>query len=513
MRCAVVSCVLALATPLCVHADVKLPAILSSHMVLQREMPVPIWGTAKPGEKVTVKFRDQTKTTEADKDGKWSVKLDALKAGGPDSVTVTGANTLTLDDVLVGEVWIGSGQSNMDGRVNGYAKNDPGLVKVVEGTPYPQVRLAKATGGWKVADKAASEAFSALLLPFGVRLNQELGVPVGLMLGAVGGTPSGAWLDDEMFKADPLCQEQLKKAAAKYDPEKVKAAYAAALKKWEADAEKAKAENKKPPAQPAKPLAPGEIRGGRFGYLYEPHIKPMAPFAVRGVLWDQGESGTSVEGVDQFAVMGALIRGWRKAWGQDFAFLSVQKPSGGGPAFDPADPVTNQADKFAPLPAAVPTASIANYRELHLNLRQHPNTFLVIASDLGSGIHPANKSGYGYRSARVALGGVYGKKIEIYGPIYKSHKIEGDKVRVTFSHVGGGLAFKQGAKLQGFAVAGEDNKFQWADATIDGDSVVLSNPKVAKPVAVRYAWANTHPWANLFNADGLPALPFKTDTN
>jgi sialate O-acetylesterase len=135
----------------------------------------------------------------------------------------------------------------------------------------------------------------------------------------------------------------------------------------------------------------------------------------------------------------------------------------------------------------------------------------VTASDLGSGIHPSNKSGYGYRSARVALGAVYGKKVEIYGPTYKSHAVEGDKVRVTFGHVGGGLAFKHGDKLQGFAVAGEDGKFHWADAVIEKDAVVLSSPKVKKPVAVRYAWAATHPWANLFNKDGLPALPFKTD--
>jgi sialate O-acetylesterase len=502
--------VILLAAPLVVRGDVKLPPILSSHMVLQRDLPVPIWGTAQAGEKVTVKFRDQTKTAEADKEGKWLVRLDALKAGGPDTLTVNGANTVTLDDVLVGEVWIGSGQSNMDGRVNGYAKNDPGLVKLMEGTPYPQVRLARATGGWKVADKENANAFSALLLPFGVRLQQELGVPVGLMLGAVGGTPSGAWLSEEMFKADALCQEQVKKAAATYDADKAKAAYAAALKKWEEAVEKAKADGKPAPGKPAPPLAPGEIRGGRFGYLYAPHIQPMAPFAIRGVLWDQGESGTAVEAADQFAVMGALIRGWRKAWGQDFAFLSVQKPSGGGPAFDPADPVTDKADKFAPLPATVPTVD-NKYRELHLNLRQHPNTFLVIASDLGSGIHPSNKSGYGYRSARVALGGVYGKKVEIYGPTYQSHKIDGDRVVVSFSHVGGGLVFKQGDKLQGFAVAGADNKFHWANAVIEGETVVLTCPQVSKPVSVRYAWAPTHPWANLFNRDGLPALPFKTD--
>ena len=510
MRRIIVCFVLALATPLAARAEVKLPAILSSHMVLQRDMAVPIWGTAKPGEKVTVKFRDQQKTVEADADGRWAVKLESLQAGGPDRLTVSSSNTLTLDDVLVGEVWIGSGQSNMSGGAAGFAKNDPGLVKLLEGTPYPKVRLAQAKSGWQEADNAHAAGFSALLLPFGVKLQEELGVPVGLMLGAVGGTPSGRWLSEDMFKADALCLEQVQKASAAYDPAKAKEDYEQALKKWEAAVEKAKANKQKLPGKPVTPLPPGEIRGSKFGDLYEGHIKPMAPYAIRGVLWDQGESGTAVSGVDQFAVMGALIKGWRKAWGQDFAFLSVQKPSGGGPAFDPADPITNRAEKFAPLPAAVST-NMGPYRELHLKLREHPNTYLVTASDLGSGIHPLNKSGYGYRSARVALGAVYGKKVEIYGPTYKGYTVNGDKVRVTFSHVGGGLTFKPGTKLQGFAVAGADKNFHWADAVIEGDSVVLSCPKVAQPVAVLYAWADTHPWANLFNTDGLPALPFKAE--
>jgi sialate O-acetylesterase len=505
----VVPCLLALAVPLAVRAEVKLPPILSSHMVLQREMEVPIWGMARPGEKVTVKFRDQTKATEADKAGKWMVKLAALKAGGPDSLTITGTNTITLDDVLVGEVWIGSGQSNMAGGARGYARNDTGLTKLLEGAPYPQLRLARARGGWKVADKDSAAGFSALLLPFGVRLQQELKVPVGLMLGAVGGTPSGRWLTEDMFRADALCQEQVKKGLAGYDADKAKDAYATALKKWEAAAAKAKVDKKPVPRKPVPSQAPGEIRG-KFGDLYDAHIAPMAPYAIRGVLWDQGESGTAVAGVDQFAIMGALIKGWRGVWGQDFAFLTVQKPSGGGPAFDPNDPITSKADKFAALPAVVPPSS-GPYRELHLKLREHPKTFLVSVSDLGSGIHPTNKSGYGYRSARVALGGVYDKPVEIYGPTYQSHKVEGDKVRVTFSHIGGGLKVRPGEKPKGFALAGEDGKFYWAEAVIDKDTVVLSSAKVKKPVAVRYAWAPSHPWANLFNAAGLPALAFKTD--
>jgi sialate O-acetylesterase len=232
------------------------------------------------------------------------------------------------------------------------------------------------------------------------------------------------------------------------------------------------------------------------------------------VLWDQGESGTAIQSVDQFTLMGALIRGWRNEWGQgDFPFLYVQKPSGGGCAWDLDDPTTKQASKFAPLPKAVPPTSAGLYRELHIRIMNHPNTAMVIATDLGSGIHPVNKSGYGDRACRVALGMVYGKKIEYYGPLYASNKIEGDKVIVKFTHTGQGLAFKHGQKLQGFAIAGEDKQFRWADAVIEGegDTVIVSSAEVKKPLAVRYAWNGDHPWANLFNKDGLPALTFRTD--
>ncbi|MBN9122755.1 MAG: hypothetical protein J0I06_27050 [Planctomycetes bacterium] len=489
-------------------AEVKLPPVLSSHMVLQRDAQVPIWGTAAPEEKVTVKFRGQERTATADKTGKWLVKLDALKAGGPDKLTVTGTNTVTLDDVLVGEVWVGSGQSNMQGSVAGYVKGDPGLAKLAAGA-YPKVRLSKSGGKWQEANEQSVNGFSAILFAFGVGLQKELDVPVGLMVGAVGGTPSGYWLSEEAYRSDDACKAVVKKFAETYDLEKAKAAHAAALKKWEAAAEQAKKDGKNPPAKPSAPVAAGES-AGKIGNLYAAHVRPMQPFAIRGVLWDQGESGTAINGVDQYTLMGALIHGWRKEWGQgDFPFVYVQKPSGGGCAFDPADPVTSQGEKFAPLPKAVPNDGA--YRETHVRIMTYPNTFMATSSDLGPGVHPTNKSGYGARSARVALGGVYGKKVEIYGPVYKSHKADGEKVRVAFDHAGQGLAFKHGEKLQGFAVAGADGKFEWADATIEGNEVVLTSAKVTKPVAVRYAWANQHPWANLFNRDGLPALPFRTD--
>jgi len=487
------------------RAEVKLPPVLSSHMVLQRDMPVPIWGTAAPGEKVTVAFQGQTKTTEAGKDGKWIVKLDALKTSAePAKLTV---NNITLDDVLVGEVWVGSGQSNMQGTVGGYSKGDPVLAKLGEGT-YPTLRYGTATGVWRVSDPKNNPGFSAILFSMGVRLNQDLGVPVGLLHGSVGGTPSGYWLSEEAYKSDEACKTLAAKLASTYNLEAEQKKLEAALAKWEKDVEVAKKDDKQPPRKPTLTPAPG-TSSGQIGNLYEKHIRGMLPYAIRGVLWDQGESGTAINGIDQYTLMGALIRGWRKEWGQDIAFLYVQKPSGDGCAWDPADPVTNKASPFAALPAM--QANNGQYRENHVKIRTYPNTAMVESSDMGNGVHPTNKSGYGTRASRVALGFVYGKKIEYQGPTYASHAVEGDTVRIKFTHAGQGLAFKHGEKLQGFAIAGEDKNFRWANALIDGDTVVVSSPEVKKPLAVRYAFAQQHPWANLFNKDGLPAQTFRTD--
>jgi len=522
--------VVALAATSSVHAAVKLPNVLSSHMVLQREMPVPIWGTAAPDEEVTVTFRDQKKTAKADKDGKWSVKLDALKAGGPDELVVKGTNEVKLEDVLVGEVWVGSGQSNMGGTVSNYAGNDPVLASLLAAAPYPKVRLLGIGNSWREADAKGVPGSSALLFSFGVRLQKELGVPVGLMQGAVGGTPSGYWLSPEALAADAACQDLIKKYAEQL-PELEKS-YQKAMVKWEADmkafeaqqatAKDAPAPEKKdpkaaataaprPPQQPARPDKAGEAIGAPTGHLYARLIKPAIPFAIRGVLWDQGESGTKVAGVDQYTLMGALIRGWRSEWGQDFAFVYVQKPSGGGPAWDPSNSVTNRSEKFVLQPVQV-VQNLGAYVENHVAIMKYPNTYMVTSTDLGSGIHPSNKSGYGHRASDVALGAVYGQKVPYIGPMYDNHKIDGNQVKVTFKNAESGLAVKHSDKLQGFLIAGEDKVFYWADAKIDGDAVVLSSDKVAKPVAVRYAYSFSHPWANLFNKDGLPALTFRTDT-
>ncbi len=479
--------------------EVKVDKMFSDHMVLQREMPVAIWGTAEAGEKVTVAFRDQKKEAKADKDGKWLVRLDALKVGKAGKLTVSGTNKVEFSDVLVGEVWIGSGQSNMAGGTGGYARRDEVLAAMVKAGPYPKLRLYR--GGWKESTPANINGMSALLFSFGQPLQKELDVPVGLIVGAVGGTPSGRWLSPEMLEADAACQALLTKSGSAGGQKK----YKEALAKWEEAAKAAKAAGKRPPRKPRGPF--------RAGDLYARHIKPVIPYTMRGVLWDQGESGTAVREIDQFTMMGALIKGWRKAWGEgEFPFLYIQKPSGGGCAWDAkgSNPVTRMANVFAAQPGKVNGAGDGARRALHIRIMQHPKTAMVSASDLGSGIHPLNKSGYGRRACRVALGFVYGRDVAIYGPVYASHKVDGGKVRVSFSHVGKGLAFRGGEKLQGFEIAGADGAYQWADAKIDGEAVVLSSAKVAKPVNVRYAWSKNHPWANLFNKDGLPALTFRT---
>jgi len=509
---AIVTLIFTLVAPLAVlnAAEIKLPPVISDHMVLQCNAAAPIWGSAAPGEKISVSIAGQTKTTTADAQGNWKVVLDPLKVAEGLTLTVKGQSTITIQDVLVGEVWLGSGQSNMDMHGDRYTNGDPVLAKAIAAT-YPKLRLLhKGRAGWELATPTNNIQFSALLFSFGFRLQQELGVPVGIMVGAVGGTPSGDWLTKEMLHSDAACQAQAQEFAKTYDFEAAQKKYQEQLAVWKLAAEKAKQEKSKSPHPPALPAKAGESVY-RIGNLYEAHVQPYAPYAIRGVLWDQGESGTAITGVDQFNVMGALIKGWRKAWGQDFPFLYVQKPSGGGTAWDLENPVTKNASKFSPLPAQIPGNNDGLYRELHIKIQQHPKTAMVTSTDLGSATHPTNKSGYGARAVQVALGFVYGKKVEISGPLYASHTIGENKVRIKFTHVGQGLAARHSEKLQGFMIAGADKKFYWADAVIEGDEVIVSNATVSSPVAVRYAWSNNSPWANLFNKDGLPAQTFRTD--
>ncbi len=503
-----------------VQAAVSLPKVFASHMVLQREMRVPIWGTAAPGEKFEVLFRDQRKAVEADSQGKWRVWMEPLAAGGPDDLKV---GDKTLSDVLVGEVWVGSGQSNMAMNVTQYAADDPALAQSADAS-RAGLRFFGGAGGtvWQESTPENNQKFSALLFAFGQTLQTKLGVPVGLIVCAVGGTPSGFWLSEEMYRTDQACKEMVSRLAPTYDYDGLKQKYQAEKEKWDAamvDWKRIEAEEKSagrtPPRAPTAPRAvgrAGEANTGQIGSLFEALIRPVVGFGIRGVLWDQGESKTNIACVDQYALMGALIKGWRKDWGQDFPFLYIQKPSGGGVAWDPSDPLHRKAEKFAAQPPQLPREPDPEYsHELYCRLMDYPKTYMVTSTDLGAGTHPVMKSSYGQRAVRVALSVAYGEKAEFCGPLYASHAFDGAVARVKFSHTGKGLVARHAEQLQGFMIAGPDRKFVWAEAKVDGDAVVVSHPSVAEPAAVRYAWSAHFPWANLFNADGLPAQPFRTD--
>ncbi len=503
---------------------VTLPSIFSDQMVLQREADVPLWGDAKPLAKITIRFADQLIITAADDQGRWRTNLDPLSASSQSrSLLVTSDQDepkAEFTDVLVGDVWVGSGQSNMAGKVSSYAKNDETLAAIADKPIHENIRLM--TGGpkptWGPATAANVAQFSALLFSFGDRLNRDLDVPIGLIVGAVGGTPSGSWIPPQTYASSPLCRNAVAEFSKTYDEQSAKQQYEAMLARWEKVAAQAKADRTKPRGKkPPPPVGPGQPnRGGKIGGLYERYIQPVVGYRIRGVLWDQGEARSGVVGVDQFTMMTELIRGWREAWGQgDFPFLFVQKPSGGGCALSNDDPITRNADPFTPLPAVIPREASSERgtidRWMYVQLmHNNDNAWMVPASDLGSGIHPTNKWGYGNRAAEVALSKVYKRDVQAYGPIYKSQVIEGNQVVLSFDELGKGLISAHSDQLQGFAIAGEDQQWQWGSARIDGDKVVVWSAAVAKPKRVRYAFAAKRAWANLFNKDGLPALAFES---
>jgi sialate O-acetylesterase len=501
-------------------ATLEPASLLSDHMVLQRDAPTPVWGTADPGATVSVTFAGQTASAKADENGAWRVELAPLVASDePRSLTVQsdgGDQQCSITNVLVGDVWVGSGQSNMAGRVASYAKNDETLAALVRSAPFPHIRLMQ--GGpepsWTEATAESVPQFSALLFAFGERLQRDLDVPIGLIVGAVGGTPSGYWIPPETYATSEKCKAAVAEFAKTWDREAAERQYEAKLAAWERLAAEAKAAGKRVRGRkPLPPQDPGKSsRGGQIGGLYQRHIEPVVGYRIRGVLWDQGEAGSGVLGVDQYTMMSELIRGWREAWGHgEFPFLFVQKPSGGGCAYTNDDPITRNGDPFiAELPSVRQIGSTGDQRYLYVRLMlENRNAWMVTASDLGSGVHPTNKWGYGNRAAQVALGQVYQTGVQAYGPTYRSHRIDGNKVVVEFDQTGKGLTVAHGDHLQGFAIAGDDGQWHWATASIEGDTVVAWSDRVRKPKRLRYAYAPKRQWANLFNKDGLPALTFE----
>jgi sialate O-acetylesterase len=433
------------------RADVKPNALFTDHMVLQRDKPVKVWGTADSGETIKVTLGEQTVEADA-KDGNWQVELKPIPAGGPHTLTIEGRNKIEFEDVLVGEVWIASGQSNMQWSIK--ASADP--EKTAAEATHPQIRLFtvkrgghaepqdNVEGQWAECSPETAGDFSAVAYHFGVALHKQLNVPIGLISTNVGGTAAQRWTPKDVLESTP----ELKK----YADEK------------------------------------------NASDLYNAMIHPLLPFSIRGAIWYQGESNAGQ--AQRYRVLfPAMIKSWRDGWDQgDFPFLFVQ---------------------LAPwvVPKDSSNESWAELREAQLmTLSKSPNTAMAVITDVGNenDIHPKQKQPVGERLALAARALAYGEKIEYSGPVFESMKTDGERAVLRFKHTGDGLE-SRGEKLTGFTIAGEDKKFHSAEAKIEGDTVIVSHPEVSKPVAVRFGWAN-YPVVNLWNKNGLPATPFRTDS-
>ena len=481
-------------------------------MVLQQEKPLVIWGWAQPNETVTVEIGTESRTAKANERGEWKVELPPMKAGGPYTLTVSGSSTVQFDDVMIGEVWLCSGQSNMEMGI-GMARDGKQEIAAAD---YPAIRLLKVTrkwtpepqsdieGAWKVCSpKTVAEAgwggFSAAGYYFGRELHKKLGVAVGLIDATWGGTNIESWTPPEGFAAVPALKQE-------YDLLQLGDPHTAAhnqrleqvlqdTERWLVAARQALVEQTNVPPMPTYPaelLPPHDVQNRTA--LYNGMIHPLHPFALRGAIWYQGESNAT-EGMLYTERMKALISGWRQLWGEgDFPFYFVQ---------------------IAPFTYGFKPEIIGEFWEAQTAAQRIPNTGMVVINDIGNlkNIHPTNKQEVGRRLALWALAKTYGQHDLVYaGPSFKAMSIEGDKLRLTFDHVGGGLASRDGKPLSWFEIIDADEGgFVKADALIEGATVVLSAPGVKHPVAMRFAWSMLAE-PNLMNAEGLPAGAFRAGT-
>jgi sialate O-acetylesterase len=462
------------------RGDVTLPAIIGDHMVLQVRHELPIWGRAEPGEEVTVtiapveigdNLKPESATAVAAADGRWQVKLSARAKPGQVGVTISGKNSIVLKNVLVGDVWLCSGQSNMEWPVGASQNHQEEIL----GAKFPAIRVFKVErstaltpqtnveGHWIECSPETVAEFSGVGYFFGRELHQRLKHPIGLIQAAFGGANCEAWVGHAALKAD----EDFAKILARAE---------------QANHDLNQANNP-----------------NRASVLFNGMIAPLLPYHIKGAIWYQGESNAP-RAYQYRKLFPQMIQDWRRGWGQgDFPFLFVQL----------ANYVT---DKSKPEAAVEPDESAwAELREAQSMALSVPNTGMAVTIDIGDpqDINPRNKQEVGRRLALSALHLAYGQEIVASGPVFKSQKIVGNQVQLEFDHLGGGL-LARGDQLKGFAIAGNDRKFVWATARIEGDKIIVSSDKVVEPVAVRYAWSD-NPEASLFNQAGLPASPFRTD--
>jgi sialate O-acetylesterase len=483
--------------------------IFSDHMVLQQKLLIMVWGTATEGEKVSVELKgpdgDLTDATASAiaMGGKWKVKLPPLPAGGPYTLTITGENKVQINDVLIGEVWLCSGQSNME-RQLGPRPPQPDIVnwqRKVADTNHPEIRqyyvyqtksnepADSVHGVWAVCSPQTAANFTAVGYFFARDLQKTLNIPIGIIHSSWGGTPIKGWTSRDAMQADPDLkkisdgdEEIIKKHEA--DLADYKAKQADLLDQYNKDVAQASQDGK--PA-PKKPEPPGDLFGWgcATSVLYNGMIAPLQPYTIRGVVWYQGESDSG-HGKTYETQLPAMIADWRKAWGEgDFPFLIVQiAPCSGW------DPAIREAEL--------------------LTWKKTPATALVVTTDIGSiDAHPPHKQLVGERLNLAARAIVYGEKVEYSGQVYESADYNGNQAVLHFSHIGGGLVAKDG-DLKGFEISGDGKNFIPAKAEIQGDIVVVTADQVSSPQSVRFGWKPI-PDDNLFNKEGLPASPFCTN--
>lgn len=465
-------------TMLSADAKILLPRILSSNMVLQRDKPLNIWGFGAPGEVVTVSFATQIKQTITNADGTWKVVLTPLKTSAiPDQMTIKGDNTIVLDNILVGEVWLCSGQSNMEYGMRKIAKVKKPLkeklgypVDELEKAHNPQIRiflvnrkeLSKPDSvhkSWNVAQDSALKNFSAAGYFFAKELQGKLNVPVGIISSAVSGSPIEPWIN----------KDELENAANSYFK--------------------------------------GQKVGNDPGKFYKPMIEPLTPFALRGFLWYQGETNCFLkENISYSYKMKVLISSWRNAWAKASGLQNDTLPF----YYVQIAPFNYSATKGK---VVLDEQTEPEFWEAQAQLLRMPNTGMVVTTDLNDypdDLHPTYKWEIGRRLALWALAKNYGRKLTFSGPMYKTMTVKGNKAALEFEHTGQGLVSVDGKSLDCFTIAGADGKFVPADAVIKGNKIIVSAKALKKPVAVRFGF-NEKMRANLYNKDGLPALPFRTD--
>ncbi len=479
-----------------VQAEVRLPALFSDHAVLQREAEVPVWGWAAAGEDVKATVAGQSMTTKAGADGRWIVRFKNLPAGGPHTLTVHGSNTIEVKDVLVGEVWLGSGQSNMAmtvSRAKDYevekAKADlPEMRMFTVRSGASPTPAADVQGKWEVCSPETVGGFSATLFFTARELHRELKVPFGLINSSVGGTPIESWIDAGAQHSKQELKEFFEaKNSQTFDEAEAKAAYEKQLAAWTEAAKKARAAGQTPPRRPRDPVALRKTKSD-VGGLFNGKINGLVPYAIRGALWYQGEANSQPEKAHFYRhQLSLLVEDWRQRWGYEFPFAWVQLPN-----------FSSRGDAWCEV------------REGMFQTLSLPHTGMAVTTDIGEekDIHPKNKQEVGRRLSMWALGAVYGKSVAVSGPRFAGMEVTGSEVHLRFTHTDGGLVFK--GEPKGFVIAGEDKKWQEATARIEGEQVIVASAAVAKPVAVRYAWAEMPP-STLWNGAGLPASPFRTD--